>query len=605
MASSSASAGPKLSWTAVLDAHDAEVAGRTGARRFAWPMDQFKRPVHDPRSSSRTSVSVTVLWFALVVAFSGVILHRHIHRPWVTNLKLVPVKSLPPMPLALNTLCSEGWACLPGAQSIPGAFQLGPCRYEAPYNRTYSCPDMFPNAMDATDGFGRGRRKLLHDHLWTWHWTTRVTQKYNGTNAQGCARERVAAADSWHAEWSVLELDDKRASNHFDSALLLTLASDTNRTVDLLFDAFDADGDGVVSGDDESGFGTVFSRVMLALANHGDYHEGNASWIGGYKSFDELNNVDAVLADDTATVDQLSAYFDAFGGGACLTPAGAPCATVDEFKAAIAQVWVNAQASYAYFFENYEAITGESMAWHPWTAILRGDPFYANTSVGIDGFPKDGVVTRFELREAFRYALFHGTVTEWTLAQTAMLALGDGAYPEAAQRAPLELCDVETAAGDDALGGILLETDFPAGCPYGAADCNTRLSVELGSFPDAGDNDSPVFMQSLDLEPGQRKAVQVGVTVIRKPGQADTYELRAADLFYVGKNDDRRASLRVGLKPYAEVLETSRPGDFVTVFSAIGGFASLSLSLLGMAVGAISSVLASGDDLGAGGILAS
>ena len=112
-------------------------------------------------------------------------------------------------------------------------------------------------------------------------------------------------------------------------------------------------------------------------------------------------------------------------------------------------------------------------------------------------------------------------------------------------------------------------------------------------------------MQSLDLEPGQRKAVQVGVTVIRKPGQADTYELRAADLFYVGKNDDRRASLRVGLKPYAEVLETSRPGDYVTVFSAIGGFASLSLSLLGVAVGAISTALASGGDLGGMGVLAS
>ena len=145
--------------------------------------------------------------------------------------------------------------------------------------------------------------------------------------------------------------------------------------------------------------------------------------------------------------------------------------------------------------------------------------------------------------------LFHGTVTEWTLAQAAMLALGDDVYPEAAQRAPLELCDVETAAGDDALGGILLETDFPAGCPYGAANCNTRLSIELGAV--SGGGSQTVAMQSLDLEPGQRKAVQIGVTVVRKPGEADAYELRAADLFYVGKNDDRRASLRVGLKPYA------------------------------------------------------
>jgi hypothetical protein len=482
---------------------------------------------------------------------------------------------------------------------FPGAQQLGPCRYEAPYNRTYACPDVFPNVMDATGGFGRGRRKLLHDHIWTWHWTTRVTQKYNGTNAQGCARERVAAADSWQAEWSVLELDDARAWNHFDADFLRTLASDTNRTVDLLFDAFDANGDGEIAGDDESGFGTPFSRVMLALNNHGDYHEGNATWIGGYKTFDELDNANTVLADDTATVEQLSTYFDAFGF-ACVTPAGDACATAEEFKDAIAANWAATEAQFNYFQENYEATTGESMAWHPWTGILRGDPFY-NTSVGIDGFPKDGVVSRFELREAFRYALFHGTVTEWTLAQAAMLALGDGAYPEAAQRAPLELCDVDTAAGDDALGGILLETDFPAGCPYGASDCNTRLSIELGSVSISRDQ-APVAMQSLDLEPGQRKAVQIGVTVIRKPGEADKYELRAADLFYVGKNDDRRASLRVGLKPFAEVLETSRPGDFVTVFSAIGGFASLSLSLLGVAVGAISSVLG---DLGGGDLLGS
>jgi hypothetical protein len=97
--------------------------------------------------------------------------------------------------------------------------------------------------------------------------------------------------------------------------------------------------------------------------------------------------------------------------------------------------------------------------------------------------------------------------------------------------------------------------------------------------------------------------VQIGVTVTREAGKPDAYELRAADLFYVGKNDDRRASLRVGLKPYAEVLETSRPGDLVTVFSAVGGFASLSLSLLGVFVAGISSAMygfgtnaSSGDD---------
>ena len=94
----------------------------------------------------------------------------------------------------------------------------------------------------------------------------------------------------------------------------------------------------------------------------------------------------------------------------------------------------------------------------------------------------------------------------------------------------------------------------------------------------------------LDLEPGQRKAVQVGVTVRRERGKPDAYELRADDLFYVGKNDDRRASLRVGVKQYAEALDTSRPGTWLTVFAAVGGFASLSLSILSLGVGAIAAL---------------
>ena len=594
MSSSPGPASGKLSWTAVLTAQKDEVAGRTGVERFSWPLDQFKRPIHDPRSSNRTSVSMTFIWFSLVVAFAGVILHRHLHRPHVTNLVLVPVRSLPPMSLTMNTRCSEGWACLPGAQPLPGGYQAGPCRYEAPYNRTYSCPDKFNSSLDVLRSMNG--RKLLHDHVWTWHWATKVTQRYNGSNPRGCASHRVVTADSWQAEWSTLELDDRNAWAHFDAELLAELASDTNKTVARLFDAFDVNGDGVIAGPGESGFGTPFSKVMLALNNHGDYHEGNVSWIGGYKGFDELQDVDRVIADETQTLEQVKLYAEAFELGTCSS-----CVTVADWKTFIAEKWAATEAYYANFAENYESITGEDMAWHPWTSLLRGDPFHANVSVGIDGFPKDGKVTRAELNEAFRYALYHGTMNNWTIAQAAFLALGDVAYPKAPQRAPLELCDVETAAGDDSLGGVLLETDFPPGCPYGAADCNTRLTIELGSVD--AETGAVVAMQSLDLEPGQRKAVQIGVTVTREAGKPDAYELRAADLFYVGKNDDRRASLRVGLKPYAEVLETSRPGDLVTVFSAVGGFASLSLSLLGVFVAGISSAMygfgtnaSSGDD---------
>lgn len=45
------------------------------------------------------------------------------------------------------------------------------------------------------------------------------------------------------------------------------------------------------------------------------------------------------------------------------------------------------------------------------------------------------------------------------------------------------------------------------------------------------------------------RAMQIGVTVIRESGAKDAYELRAADLFYVKQNDDRRAKLLTFL-PY-------------------------------------------------------
>ena len=78
------------------------------------------------------------------------------------------------------------------------------------------------------------------------------------------------------------------------------------------------------------------------------------------------------------------------------------------------------------------------------------------------------------------------------------------------------------------------------------------------------------------------------------------YELRADDLFYVGKNDDRRASLRIGLKQYAEVIETSRPGDYLTVFGAIGGFGSLLLSVLGILLAVMAAVETVYDDIKTG-----
>ena len=578
-----------LSWISVLNAHDAEVSSRSVGKRFLWPLDQFKRQIHDPRSSTKASVSISLFWFCLVTAFSGFILYQHIRRPAVTNLTFAPVGTLPPLPLTVNTLCSESWACLPGAQPLPGATQLGPCRYLSPYNRTYSCPDLFGNVMDGTEPAVNTGRKLLHDHWWTWHWTTRVSQKYKSENTK-CVSERIVSADAWQAEWSILELDDMTANQYFDAGLLQSLASDTNKTAEFLFNKLDVNGDGVLSGQTETQFNSDFSKIFLAMNNFGDYHEGNVSSIGGFKSPDDLTDATDTINDPTQTVEQLQRYVAGFGTNC------SDCVTTVDYKEFISEYWQELKQNYTYFLNNYEAITGETMANHPWTGILRGDPLYPEVSVGIDGFPKDGDVTFFEFKEALRYALYHGTINNHTLAQTALIALGDASYPTAGQRAPLQLCSVDTVAGDDSLGGILIETDFPEGCPYGGLDCDIRLTIELGSVDesdsDASNSDTSTPMRiSLDLEPGQRKAVQVGVTVIKTAGKSDRYELRAADYFYVGKNDDRRASLQVGLKPFAEVVETSRPGDFIAVFSAIGGFASLSLSLLSVSLGAVSAVL--------------
>ena len=70
---------------------------------------------------------------------------------------------------------------------------------------------------------------------------------------------------------------------------------------------------------------------MLALNNHGDYHEGNVSWIGGYKGFDELQDVDRVIADETQTLEQVKLYAEAFELGTCSS-----CVTVADWKTFIA-----------------------------------------------------------------------------------------------------------------------------------------------------------------------------------------------------------------------------------------------------------------------------
>lgn len=195
----------------------------------------------------------------------------------------------------------------------------------------------------------------------------------------------------------------------------------------------------------------------------------------------------------------------------------ADCVTVADWQAVIRQEF------FAFEKMTYSK-TYNLTAYHPWLAMLYGDITNPN-SVGIDASPKDGAVSLDELREAFDYMIRAGTLTAERLAQVVM----DVTDPAGgASSAALELCATDVAAGDNQLGGILVRTDFPK-CPYGdPKKCDARLKITLGDGREGG------MRLQLDLEPFQRKAVQVGVTVRRRRGHADEYELRAADLFYVG-----------------------------------------------------------------------
>lgn len=559
-------------FASLLGGYDTALRSASTVTRIAFPFDRFKATMHDPRSVSVGSALTSLVWYAAVAAFAAVAIHQHLRRPEVTNLTLMEASQLPALTLTLHSRCSEGWACTPGAQPLPSAAHAGPCRYQAPYNRTYACAKHAANVLtsSSSDDNPAGRR-LLHDHMWTWGGTVSVTQRYaGGGGASKCAAHRTVVADSWGAEFS--ELDLTNASAVVDADALARYAADTNATVDALFAALDADGSGGLAGADELSVFGPFAAVMLALNNFGDYHEGNVTFAGGYKDINEMTAVEEVLAaGDVGGMDRFLLGF----GVNCTS-----CTTVADYRATLTQTWEAVKAGWLSFVEtNPDA--------HPWRIMLDGDAWY-NQSVGIDGFPKDGVVTREELREAIRYMLLHRTITPWGLAQAAQRALNP-CQPLAAKRAPLQLCAPDVAAGDHQLGGLLLETDFPDGCPYGATNCNTRLTVTLGATVGGGDGGGVAgggMHLAVDLEPSQRKAVQIGVTVRRRTGRPaeDRYELRVADMYYVGKNDDRRASLRVGLKQYAEVVETSRPGDFLSVFAAVGGFASLALSLLGLAL---------------------
>ena len=104
---------------------------------------------------------------------------------------------------------------------------------------------------------------------------------------------------------------------------------------------------------------------------------------------------------------------------------------------------------------------------------------------------------------------------------------------------------------------------------YGSS-CSPMLKVKiLANEPSC----SGPMQINMDLEPHQRKAVYIGV-IVRKnddPSVKTTYELFNKDLFYVGKNSAKTATLEIKMAQFAQVFHTHRPGTIPDLFGDVGG----------------------------------
>ena len=554
-------------WPLVLSGYDAAIKQSGRIVRATWAFDQFKRPVHDPRSVNTLSATLSLVWYACVVAFAVLEYQKHVRRPEVTEFTIEPTANLPPMHLTIETMCTRPFACTPGAQVVPLYDPLfawpraGPCPSVDGFNRSYTCvhhDEKFDrDNVDVSKGNEVAKapdaptRRMLHRHIWTWKQQLTVSQSYAGKSTP-CAPSRTVSPKTMFANHASLNLTD--VNTPAPTTRIQRYVSDTAAAVDALFQFLDVDKSGKLDGGVEGAELKWKSPLSTAMVEAGNVY-GDTYIADQYPENFYLNN----LLEDSSTIEGAKVVLGEWNK-TC-----ADCVTVADWQAVIRQEF------FAFVKMTYSK-TYNLTAYHPWLAMLYGDITNPN-SVGIDASPKDGAVSLDELREAFDYMIRAGTLTAERLAQVVM----DVTDPAGgASSAALELCATDVAAGDNQLGGILVRTDFPK-CPYGdPKKCDARLKITLGDGREGG------MRLQLDLEPFQRKAVQVGVTVRRRRGHADEYELRAADLFYVGKNDASWASLRVGLKQYAEVLHTSRPGDWSTVLASIGGFSSLLLAAMGV-----------------------
>ena len=400
-------------------------------------------------------------------AFAAFAVYAHVTRPTVTNLVLLPSTALPPLPLTLRARWSSPWACTEGATPLPGATHIGPCRYEDPYNRTYACAkhahnildgpeldangaEVWPDLTDTPTSAGAGRRlrrRLLNDHLWTWTRAATATQAYKSP-ASRCDAERVATVTSWGAEASALDLTDAdpRVYAGFDPAAMARRARDPNAAVDELFAALDEDASGFLDGAELDVLGP-FARIMLKLNNFGDYHEGNATFAGGFKDIEDFTGpgsttgvIERGSVDEMRTTWPGSVRVHVVRHGGRLQERPAIRLGLDEGE--------------------LERVRRERRpAVPPWSYILSGGAF-TRRRAGVDAFRADGRVSPRSSAGAGQLA--HRRSPRG-LAQAVSAALD--ANPDAAESAAMQLCARTSPPTTRWAGSV--ETTFPPGARTG------------------------------------------------------------------------------------------------------------------------------------------
>ena len=125
------------------------------------------------------------------------------------------------------------------------------------------------------------------------------------------------------------------------------------------------------------------------------------------------------------------------------------------------------------------------------------------------------------------------------------------------------------------------QTTNGANCSIYGSSCLPMLKLNIRA--NNAKSNGPMQIK-MELEPHQRKAIYVGVIVRENSNSLieSSYELFVKDLFYIGKNSENTATLQIKMAQFAQVFKTHRPGTIPDLFSDIGGFSGIALSICGL-----------------------